>query len=206
MSRALTSYGENTFETGYFSLAAKKASSTWIIDSRASHHMCNGSHNRFRTYSCLSQPIDIRLGDNTVVQATHKGLVQVQNQWINTLHLPTFRYSLLSVGDLDIYGDHTSFKTGRYLITDPTNQKVIITGQKNGMLYELNTSCCAPNSILVALVTSEGKKKLSITESRIWHKRLGHLGDAAIKSIINGCVDDGSTCEVERVYPSRART
>ena len=83
--------------------------------------MCNSSHNRFRTYSRLSQPIDIRLGDNTVVQATHEGLVQVQNQWINALHLPTFRYSLLSVGDLDIHGDHTSFETGRYLITGPTN-------------------------------------------------------------------------------------
>jgi len=107
MIRALTSYGENTFETGYSALAAEKASSTWIIDSGASHHMCNGSQNRFRTYSRLSQPIDIRLGDNTVVQATHKGLVQVQNHWINALHLPTFRYSLLSVGDLDIHGYRT---------------------------------------------------------------------------------------------------
>ena len=196
MSQALTSYGENTFETSYFALAAEKASSMWIIDSRASHHMCNGSQNRFRTYSRLSQPINIRLGDNTVVQATHKGLVQVQNHWINALHLPTFHYSLLSVGDLDIHGYRTSFETGRCLISDPTNQKVIITGQKNGMLYELDTSCCAPDSILVTLVTSEGKKKLSITKSRIWYKRLGHLGDAAIKSIINGYVDDGSTCEV----------
>jgi len=196
MSRALTSYGENTFETGYFALAAEKAPSTWIIDSRASHHMCNGSQNRLRTYSRLWQPIDIRLGGNTVVQATHEGLVRVRNRWIDALHQPTFRYLLLSVGDLDIHGYRTSFKTGRYLISDPTNQTVIITGQKNGMLYELNTSYCAPDSILAAIVTSEGKKKLSIAESRIWHKRLGHLGDAAIKSIINGYVDDGSTYEV----------
>jgi len=158
--------------------------------------MYNGPQNRFRTYSRLPQTIDIRLGDNTVIQATHKGLVQVQNHWINALHLPTFRYSLLSVGDLDFHGYRTSFETGRCLISDRTNQKVIMTGQKNGMLYELDTNRSTPDSINAALVTSEGKKKLSIAESRIWHKRLGHLGDAAVKSIINGYVDDGSTCEV----------
>jgi hypothetical protein len=87
MGQALTS--------GYFALAAEKASSTWIIDSGASHDMYNGAQNRFRTYSRLPQPIDIKLGDDTVIQATHKGLIQVQNHWINALHLPTFRYSLL---------------------------------------------------------------------------------------------------------------
>jgi len=71
-----------------------------------------------------------------------------------------------------------------------------MTGQKNGMFYELDTNRSTPDSINAALITSEGKKKLSIAKSRIWHKRLGHLGEVAIKSIINGYVDDGSTCEV----------
>jgi hypothetical protein len=79
-------YDENAFQTGYFALAAEKSSSTWIIDSGASHHMYNGPQNHFRSYSRLSQPINIKLGDNTVIQATHKGIIQVQNHWIKALH------------------------------------------------------------------------------------------------------------------------
>ena len=129
--RPLRSYNKNTFETGYFALAAEKASSTWIIDSGASHHMYNGPQNRFRTYSRLPQPIDIRLGDNTVVQATHKGLVQIQNHWIKALHLPTLRYSFLSVGDLDTNGYRTTFENGRCTISDHTNQRTILMGNRS---------------------------------------------------------------------------
>jgi hypothetical protein len=146
--------------------------------------MYNGPQNRFRTYSRLPHPIDIKLGDNTAIQATHKGLIQVQNHWIKALHLPTFRYSLLSVGDLDIHGYRTSFENGRCIISDSTVQKIMMTGQKNGMLYELDaTGPPASDTIYAAaLISSNRTGKLSIKESKMWHRRLGHLGDAAIKS------------------------
>jgi len=96
-------YSQNTFRTGHFALATERAPSIWIIDSGASHHMYNGSHRRFRTYFRLLHTIDIRLGDDTIVQAIHKDLIQVQNHWVKALHLPTFRYSLLLVGHLDTH-------------------------------------------------------------------------------------------------------
>ena len=65
-------YSQNTFKTGHFALATERAPSIWIIDSGASHHTYNGPRSRFRTYSRLSHTIDIRLGDDTIVQATHK--------------------------------------------------------------------------------------------------------------------------------------
>jgi transposase InsO family protein len=74
----------------------------------------------------------------------------------------------------------------------------MMTGQKNGMLYELDaTGPPASDPIYAAALISFNRTgKLSIEESKMWHRRLGHLGDAAIKSIINGYVDDGRICEV----------
>ena len=100
--------------------------------------MYNGPWIGFRTYSQLSHTINIRLGDDTIVQATHKGLIQVQNHWIKALHLSTFRYSLLSVGDLDTHGYSTTFEKDRCIISHPANQWMIMLGQKNGILYKLN--------------------------------------------------------------------
>jgi hypothetical protein len=188
------SYSQNAFKTGHFALATERAPSTWIIDSGASHHMFNGPQSWFRTYSRLSHTINIRLGDDTIVQATHKGLVQVQGHWVKALHLPTFRYSLLSVGDLDTHGYRTTFEKGRCIISDPANQRMIMLGRKNGMLYELDAGSSVPEH--TALITSTGPAKLSIAESRMWHRRLGHPGEAAIKSIVSGYVDDGNVCEV----------
>jgi hypothetical protein len=64
------------------------------------------------------------------------------------------------------------------------------------MLYELDADPSIRNTTHVALITTDTKKKLSITESKIWHKRLGYLGEAAMKAIINSYIDDGNTCEV----------
>ena len=71
-----------------------------------------------------------------------------------------------------------------------------MTGQKNGMLYELDAGSTVPDPTHAALVTSNRKERLSIAESRMWHRRLGHPGEAAIKPIVNGYIDDGRICEV----------
>ena len=69
-------------------------------------------------------------------------------------------------------------------------------GRKNGMLYELDAGSSVLDSQHTALITSNGQAKLSIAESRMWHRRLGHPGKAAIKSIVKGYVNDGRICEV----------
>jgi len=144
---------QNTFKSGHFALATERAPSIWIIDSGAFHHIYNGPRSQFQTYSRLLHIIDIRLGDDTIVQATHKDLVQVQNHWVKALHLPTFRYSLLSVGDLDTHGYSTTFEKGRCIISDPANQRMIMLGQKNGMLYELDAGPSVLDSQNMSLIT-----------------------------------------------------
>jgi len=63
-------------------------------------------------------------------------------------------------------------------------------------LYELDAGPSVLDSQNTALITSNGQPKLSIAESRMWHRHRGHLGEAAIKSIVKGYVDDGRICEV----------
>jgi len=69
-------------------------------------------------------------------------------------------------------------------------------GQKNGMLYELDAGPSVLDSQNTALITLNGQPKLPIAESRIWHRRLGHPGEVAIKSIVKGYIDDGRICKV----------
>jgi hypothetical protein len=73
---------------------------------------------------------------------------------------------------------------------------MIMLGRKNGMLYEVDAGSSVLDLQHTALIASNGPAKLSIAESRMWHRRLGHPGEAAIKSIVSGYVDDGNVCEV----------
>jgi hypothetical protein len=97
-----------------------------------------------------------------------------------------------------MHGYRTTFENGKCIISDSAIQKIMMTGQKNGMLYELDAiGPPASNPVYAAaLITSRAKEKLSIDESRMWHRRLGHIGEQAIKSIINGYTDNGHICEV----------
>jgi len=66
--------------------------------------MYNGSQRNFLTYSSLSEPIEIALGNHINVRTTHYGLLFLQNLRIYALHTPTFHYSLLSVSALNLEG------------------------------------------------------------------------------------------------------
>ncbi|KAI5841617.1 hypothetical protein BZA05DRAFT_344870, partial [Tricharina praecox] len=82
-------------------------------------------------------PVDIKLGDDTYVTATHHGTISVQNFHLDALHTPTFRYSLLSVGVLDKHGYHTNFGNGKCAIVDPQTTATL-RGHKNGNLYQVS--------------------------------------------------------------------
>lgn len=72
--------------------------SIWIIDSGASEHMCFDS-NIFVSLSPLHVPLHINLPNSFTVTVTHIGKVSILPGYIleNVLHVPTFRYNLLSV-------------------------------------------------------------------------------------------------------------
>jgi len=126
----------------------------WIIDSGASHHMHNGGD--FTTYECLPNPIRIQLGNKTCVFTTYHSSVRVQDHQIDALHTPSFRYSLLSVAELDSQGYHTKLGNGKYSIQN--SNVTVMTRSQNGQLFQVEPihSCHSDRSnSFVLLITAE---------------------------------------------------
>jgi len=67
--------------------------------------MYNRSKSDFLVYYQLLTPIDIMLGDNTTIRATHYSSIVVQKLKIDALQIPTLRYSLLLIGALNDQGN-----------------------------------------------------------------------------------------------------
>jgi len=190
----------------YFALVSEGSSNrTWIIDSGASHHMYNGNKSDFSAYYQLNTPINILLGDNTSIQITHYGTIYVQNLEIDALHTPTLRYSLLSIGELNDQGNITIFGNNQCIIRD--HNTVLITGTKNGKLFQVDTDTDTQTGHLLnsaqrnqtghlLLNSAQRKTSLPLDESKRWHQRFAHLHPAALKSLIDGYKHDGKVCEV----------
>ena len=69
----------SSLRIGQFALSAEIGSSTtWIVDSGASHHMYNGARGNYTTYGRLPSPIVVGLGDECSVKSTHHGTLLVQ--------------------------------------------------------------------------------------------------------------------------------
>jgi len=141
--------------------------------------MYNGVRGSYITYERLPSPIVISLGDGSSVKSTHHGTLFVQRQEIDALHTPTFRYSLLSVGEFDTRGYITKFGNGKCSIQGPQDTDAM-TGSRNGRLYQVDPNRSDYQHGLFALLSSAmHTPKLSTTESHLWHRRLGHLNGIA---------------------------
>ena len=105
------------------------ARGVWVVDSGASHHMCN-SLEAFQPGSLRPVNHTIRLGDHTEVSATSRGTISIRGVTIEALFVPAFRVSLLSVSELDKLGWSSTFSNGRCSITDPRGTIVTdVTGR-----------------------------------------------------------------------------
>ena len=79
------------------------------------------------------------------MRATHQGTVDLGGIEINALHTPTFRESLLSIGQLDDAGYTSTFRQGISTIGAPGAGT--ITGHKRGSIYVIGSfsrSECPP--------------------------------------------------------------
>jgi hypothetical protein len=112
----------------------------WAIDSGASHHMCN-RRSSFTKIKKLKTPIGIRLGDNSIVHATHHGVARITPSFkAYALYTPTFKFSLLSISTLDGNGFFSTFGLGTCQIrthgpTDTTGRTIIQGSHRNGIYF-----------------------------------------------------------------------
>ena len=81
--------------------------------------MCK-DRDAFLSFHKLSFPIDIELGDDTIVTAKYHGLVSIQGFKTTALYTPTFRHSLLSITQFELAGYKTTIQDGVCRIQLPT--------------------------------------------------------------------------------------
>jgi len=191
-----------------------------VIDSGASHHMCN-DRSSFSMFKKLSLPIVIELRDDNSLTAKHYGFVKITlGSRVEALHTSTFRLFLLSTNQLDLGGHTTIFRDGKCSITSPSS--CTLAGKLINVIYII-----VPATALLSLTTMSGRKRkrdsslprviineptmessksptiaptsppaTSVLRSRLWHRRIAHLNPTAIKSIVEGYTHDDSMCTV----------
>ena len=171
----------------------------------------------FTAYKKLSTSIDIRLGDKTRVGATHQSTVDLGGIEINALHTPTFRVSLLSIGQLHNAGYTSTFRQGICTIGAPGT--ATIRGCKRDSIYVIDSvspsecpTAAAYDSEAVAQKSETEKKRRrqrrstlqptsvsgTMPDATMWHRRLAHLHSAALKTLVNGIqvTHDKGQCDV----------
>ena len=107
-----------------------------MVDSGASHHMCNNQQ-AFRLGSLHPATHTIRLGDRTVVSAAGRRVISVKGVTIEALFVPAFWVSLLSVSKLDKLGWTTTFSNGLCSVLDLRGASLLHIRVIDG-LYQFN--------------------------------------------------------------------
>ncbi|KAG5569067.1 hypothetical protein H5410_058833, partial [Solanum commersonii] len=122
-------------------------SPTWIIDSGASEHMCFDS-SFFSSITPLPIPMIISLPNSFKVSVTHIGSVSLLPNLMlnNVLHVPAFKYNLLSIHRLcHQVSCHILFTPTGCLLQDPLMKKQVAFGEVKEGLYLLKSSVSSPS-------------------------------------------------------------
>ena len=173
--------------------------------------MCN-DQNSFISLKKLSAnaTITVKLGDQSSIKVMHYGKVILQGAELTALYTPTFRISLLSVGQLDMAGYTSTFGKG---VCEISSGDHTISGRKRGNLYMIEAigECNAFALASELQFSAKGTKRKrstatnrsglpippkSTAESKLWHRRLAHLHPAAMRSLIGGFINDDIQCDV----------
>ena len=174
----------------------------WIIDSGATHHMCN-SGEAFKSWSSLRESVPVSLADDTVVSVERVGEVPL-HMWQGAggaqltlggvLYIPTLANSLFSVPRAMENGITVIFDAQEGACNLMYGRELVGTGYRQGGLWYLDgemeqsgqTTVEDPFAALTTLWKGEHLEPLTL-----WHHRLGHLGeDNLLKMVRSGVVGD----------------
>ena len=152
---------------------------TWVIDSGASHHICN-NRNLFLPNTITKTNYTIRPGDKTTVVAIELGIIPINQVQVNPLFVPPFRVSLLSVSQLDSQLKwFTTFAQKECQIHDSAGNEVLKKPCSRG-LYQVRIS---------EIITAYHVKAVALPKpnvsTELWHRRLAHIHPAAMKRLLD---------------------
>jgi hypothetical protein len=147
---------------------------TWILDSGASHHICN-SVQWFHSYNAIT-PLPIKLPNGDHVLACFSGSIQFSPNFIITevLCVPNFSINLLSVSKLvQVSKYFVAFHASYCTIQDQLTRRMIGFAKALDGLYYLRLSDKVAHAS--ANTTTTTTPTQTIPQAVLWHFRLGHL-------------------------------
>ncbi|XP_018453440.1 uncharacterized protein LOC108824502 [Raphanus sativus] len=150
---------------------------SWIIDSGATTHVCYDL-TLFSSVTTVAW-VTVSLPNGTREPITHTGTVHLSDSLIlhDVLHVPSFRFNLLSVSSL-LHRDHHSahFFFDSCYIQAHTQDLMIGRGSLIRNLYILDTQLASSSSS----VSFCGSLKV---DGSLWHHRLGHPSSAKLQHL-----------------------
>ncbi|KAL0326887.1 UNVERIFIED_CONTAM: Retrovirus-related Pol polyprotein from transposon TNT 1-94 [Sesamum angustifolium] len=173
---------------------------TWIIDSGATAHMCCDAQ-FFHDLKPLSNTSSVSLPDDSKQAVTHWQSHAFRHITLtHVLHVPHFKYNLLSVNRLSS-SSHIDFifSSSHCLLQDQRTKRILAVGKLIGKLYTLdrdsfNTDVISRHSITTV---AECLLNITVTETDLWHRRLGHTPILVMKraNVLKANTDDLSICQ-----------
>jgi hypothetical protein len=161
-----------------------------IIDLGCSHHMTPNTA-LFKQYSMRPYHLEISLGDDSKVAATHKGTIEMailvdgrEKIWMlhDVLLVPGLAYDLISVSKLTDEGKHVYFEDNGCNIVDEKTGKVVAQARKYAGHYLLNEPM--PTAILAAAALLARFGRPDADRLRNFHERMGHIGVKRMKEMV----------------------
>ncbi|GMF36692.1 unnamed protein product [Phytophthora fragariaefolia] len=166
-------------------------SSTWLVDSGASHHMCSDA-----TILSGTSPskLVVKVANGGLLHASVKGscILRVQNGSVvrpvllhEVHHVPGLDRNLLSVTELSEHGVITVFGKAECSLKNPRGD-VIAATEKQGKLWVLTGETMDAGTDGAAMFVQVPKATL-----QQWHDRLGHLNfQALLRMYSKGLTED----------------
>jgi hypothetical protein len=166
--------------------------SEWILDSTCSYHVCINK-DWFNTYEPVQNGGLVRMGDNTPYEVIGIGSVKIRthDDMTRTLtdvrHVSTMFRNLISLSTLDNMG-YKYFASGGVLKISKCSLIVMKGVIKSANLYVLSGDTIIGTAAVssAAAVTSG-----NCSDSKLWHKRLGHMCQLGLAELSKRCLLKG---------------
>ncbi|RVW51959.1 Retrovirus-related Pol polyprotein from transposon TNT 1-94 [Vitis vinifera] len=129
----------------------------WIIDSGATHHVCNDISLFDSSIDVQNVRVTLPTGITVPIDRVGSVILSKDVKLLNVLFVPTFRYNLLS---------------------EPSRGKMIGKGSRKGQLYQLDFDSFVADKAFVAASRIPTSNILSL-----WHSRLGHPSFSRLKGL-----------------------
>ena len=173
----------------------EESKDSWVIDSRATNHVCVSLQGFRETRSLLDMSFMLRMGDGNLVLPKEVGEVHLYFDEFRMIilrdcfYVPNFKRNLISVACLFKDSYYVSFNKNVVICK---NKSHICSGWMENNLYFIKPKMY---SLLNTEVDNNSKrlKTFQSNKTYLWHLRLGHIGLNRIQMLVK----DGSLSFLE---------